>query len=133
MRRLAVLAGMLLIAAGPSVLAEAATPPFTQDQAEHGGEVYAERCASCHGPNLNDGQFGPSLKGARFALKWGGKPASELFDFLGKSMPPAQVGVLSADDYADVMAFMLAVGGAHAGDKRLPADDKALSGITLPR
>lgn len=124
-------ASLVLVGASLATAADAPAP-FTHDQAERGGEVYAERCASCHGPNLNDGQFGPSLKGSRFRAKWGGKPAAELFDYLEKNMPPGQAGVLAADDYASLMAFMLEAGGAAAGDKALPGDQGALAGIAWP-
>jgi mono/diheme cytochrome c family protein len=133
MRPPAPLACLLLLAAAPAALAEDGPAPFTQAQADRGGEVYAERCSSCHGPNLNDGQFGPSLKGARFKAKWGGKPAAELFDYLGKQMPPGQQGVLSGDDYAGLMAFLLEAGGAPPGARQLPGDAGALAGITWPK
>src|SRR5438045_2092420 len=92
------------LAGGPSLPSPA--------QAEHGGELYAERCAICHGANLNDGPTAPSLKGARFKRQWGAKSAGELFAYLTKSMPPGQAGVLTGDDYADLMAFLLEAGGA---------------------
>ena len=37
---------------------------FTEEQAEAGSAVYAERCASCHGDTLDDGEVAPPLKGA---------------------------------------------------------------------
>ena len=43
---------------------------FTEQQARRGQTVYAESCASCHGPHLNDGQFGPPVKGAAFKAHW---------------------------------------------------------------
>jgi mono/diheme cytochrome c family protein len=112
---------------------DSAPPGFTQAQADHGGEVYAERCASCHGPNLNDGQFGPSLKGARFRTAWGAKSAGQLFSFMSANMPPGQAGVLTSDDYADLMAFLLEASGAPAGARPLPADAAALPGPLLSK
>jgi mono/diheme cytochrome c family protein len=123
----------LVMAAAMGARAQDGAPPgFTQGQADHGAEVYGERCASCHGPNLNDGQFAPSLKGARFRADWGGKSAGQLFSYMSANMPPGQAGVLAADDYADLLAFLLRAGGAQAGTKPLPADAAMPSG-NLPK
>ena len=34
---------------------------FTEEQAEAGSVAYAERCASCHGDTLDDGEVAPPL------------------------------------------------------------------------
>jgi mono/diheme cytochrome c family protein len=111
---------------------DGAPPSFTQAQAQQGGEVYTDHCASCHGANLNDGQFGPALKGARFKSQWGGKSVGALFTYLSANMPPGQAGVLAADDYANLIAFLLQSNGEAAGDKPLASDPGALSGEILP-
>ena len=43
---------------------------FTEDQAEQGRVAYVERCASCHGDNLDDGEFAPPLEGVDFRERW---------------------------------------------------------------
>jgi mono/diheme cytochrome c family protein len=133
MRRVLTTAAAAALAGAFAAAAEEGAPAFTHAQAEHGGEVYAERCASCHGSDLNNGEFGPSLKGARFARKWGGRSLAELYDYMSKQMPPGQAGVLAGDDYADLMAFLLEAGGAPAGPKALPADPKALATMAVPK
>jgi mono/diheme cytochrome c family protein len=45
-----------------------ATPSFTDAQATQGKAVYDRNCLSCHGANLDDGEFGPPLKGVEFRL-----------------------------------------------------------------
>ena len=52
---------------------------YSAAQAALGQSVYAERCASCHGENLDDGAYGLPLKGADFRQKWGSKPLDPLF------------------------------------------------------
>jgi hypothetical protein len=47
-------------------------------------------------------------------------------------MPPGQAGVLNADDYADVIAYLLQSGGAAAGSQPL-APSGASSGQVLPK
>jgi len=66
----------VLAAATAPAPAQDSAPRFTAVQADQGAQVYAEHCASCHGPNLNDGSFGPALKGASFRRDWGGKSVS---------------------------------------------------------
>ncbi len=52
---------------------------------------------------------------------------------MSANMPPGQAGVLSSDDYAELMAFLLQAGGSRAGEKPLPADAQMLSALTLPK
>src|SRR5262245_66568206 len=58
----------------PRVDAQSAPTPlsYSAGQADRGRGVYAERCASCHGEFLDDGQFGTPLKGVSFRAQWGG-------------------------------------------------------------
>ena len=61
---------------------------YTTAQAERGRAVYAEQCASCHGPNLDDGAFAPPLTGVDFRTKWGQQSAEPLFTYTATRMPP---------------------------------------------
>jgi mono/diheme cytochrome c family protein len=61
---------------------------FTTAQAAQGKTAYTQNCESCHGANLDDGQFGPPLKGSAFNRQWGGKPADA-----------AALGYLSPDEF----------------------------------
>src|SRR5215471_14664884 len=71
-----------------SVVAQSlATPGFTAAQAGEGKAVFERTCASCHGPNLDDGEFAPPLKGSDFRLRFGGKPLDGLLDAVMR-MPP---------------------------------------------
>ena len=132
--RLTVVALMTLAAVGawPAVAEAPAVPTFTQAQADDGAALYGDNCAKCHGPNLNDGEFGPPLKGARFKKDWGGKGVDALFSYAVEKMPPGQTGVLRSDDYAALLAYILAANGAAPGDKPLPDDAKALADMTVP-
>lgn len=48
-------------------------PTFTTVQAGNGQAAYARSCARCHGSNLDDGEFGPALRGKVFLSRWGGR------------------------------------------------------------
>ena len=124
---------MLLIALAAPAAAQGDGPAtFTQAQADQGAEIYRDRCALCHGANLANPEFGPSLNGARFKRRWGGQSAAGLFGYISHAMPPGQTGLLSADDYAAVMAYLIRANGGVAGPQPLPSDADALSGLVLP-
>ena len=122
-----------LAAAWPVMAQDEAPASFSQAQADHGAELYRDNCAMCHGPHLNDGEFGPSLNGARFKRQWAGNGAGGLFAYLRAAMPPTRTSVLKSDEYADLMAFLFQANGAKAGDKPLPDTAEALSALTVPK
>ena len=99
-----------------------AQPAFTDaGQAELGRTAYAENCASCHGPNMTDGQFAPPLKGPAFLAKWGDAPLTDFLTYVHASMPPANPGGLADGTYATIAAFILREnGGGHGNPLKLP-------------
>ncbi|MGH8257686.1 MAG: c-type cytochrome, partial [Steroidobacteraceae bacterium] len=128
-----VVAATGICAAGAAQPAAAqAAPTFTSAQASGGEALYAQNCASCHGAQLNDGRFGPPLRGGDFDGHWGGRSLSELFDFLKGSMPPGHAGSLGDNAYGQLIAFLLAQNGAAAGQTALVADSRALAGQHFP-
>src|SRR5574341_2128228 len=93
--------GLLLGQHAPRIGAQAlASPTYTAEQAKQGQAAYAETCASCHGPNLDDGAFGAPVKGSAFRQQWGSKSVEELFIYLTTRMPPASPGSLGDKRYA---------------------------------
>jgi len=106
---------------------------FTEEQAEAGSAVYAERCASCHGETLDDGEVAPPLKGAAFRERWRAETPDILFNLTADTMPQDQPGVLDDASYAAVLAFLYRENGSSAGADALPADPDILAGLTPPR
>lgn len=97
---------------------------YTEDQAKRGYDVYAGMCRSCHAGLGNH-------SGPVFRAHWGGKPLSELFNYMVDQMPKDNPGSLSYDDYTIVIAYLLKLNGMPAGSKELPADYDALARIRL--
>src|SRR5581483_2974405 len=87
---------------------------------------------TCHGPNTDDGEFAPPLKGAAFVQKYGGKPASELIKYIAGKMPPGNPGSLSTPTYTQIAAFLLQQNGAPAGAVELSADAGQLARVRFP-
>lgn len=97
---------------------------FTAQQARRGQTVYADSCASCHGPHLNDGQFGPPVKGVAFKARWHDQLPEALWTAIIKRMPPASPGSLDSRTYADVGAYLLRENGESAGTVQLVLSPK---------
>jgi len=106
-------------------------PTFDRAQVAHGKSVYAGSCAKCHGAQLQ-GVNAPALRGPAFAppanahLTIGG-----VFGYMATNMPADRPGKLKAEDYADLMAFLLNSNGYSAGTTKLTADSARASSTPL--
>jgi cytochrome c len=112
------------------------------EQAKAGAALYATHCASCHGPNGNDGKAPPvvGLKQGALPLepskkskmrKTPFKTVADVADFVVKTMPPKAPGSLSAEEYYAILAFDLKANGLDLGEKKL---DAALAAtLDIPR
>jgi len=78
---------LFLVAASVSSAAFAdGTGWFTPAQTAKGRFEYAQKCAVCHGTQLQ-GTGGPALKGTQFVAQWNGKKLSELYNYVHTNMP----------------------------------------------
>jgi len=115
----------------PQVQAQGNAAAYTAAQATAGKAAYAQQCASCHGENLDDGEFAPPLKGAAFLQKYGGKAASEVFAVMSGKMPPSSPGSLGGQTYAQVLAYILQSNNIAAGNTELPSDATVLAALIV--
>jgi alcohol dehydrogenase (cytochrome c) len=106
-------------------------PSFTAAQAAAGRATYTQNCASCHGANLDDGAFGPALRGPEFRASWFGRPADQLFTKL-ETMPPATPASLGAGRTAEVLAYLMSQNQLVAADKPVSSNLDELKGMLLP-
>jgi alcohol dehydrogenase (cytochrome c) len=106
-------------------------PTFTTAQQIAGDAIYKERCESCHGKNLDDGEFGPPLKGVEFRSAWFGRTADVLFAKI-ETMPPAAPGSLAAEKHASLLAYLMSQNQLAASTKVLPDQIDQLKGMLLP-
>lgn len=106
-------------------------------QVARGRLVYDGQCAVCHGRRLNgaaedpDMQSGPPLARANFLRDWNGRSLAVLFDYTRASMPQANPGSLTDEQYADILAYMLSVSGAPAGQSDLSDAQGGLARIVI--
>jgi mono/diheme cytochrome c family protein len=128
-RALVVLSGLYLSASVSSIAA--APPPqagkSTQDgvysdaQAKRGEAAYSKTCAGCHGPDLAGADTAPSLTGPEFNAGWTDLTLDDLFERIKTTMPGDAPGSLSAEQCADILAFVLSKDGFPAGQAELTA------------
>ena len=83
LRRFVLLGGAVLWLTGFGALAQEQSfftggpaVDLTAEQASRGKAVYDDNCGSCHGANLDNGQFGPPLRGSAFKTHWESQSAN---------------------------------------------------------
>ena len=110
---------------------------FTEAQAERGRAAYPGACALCHGRRLNgapddpDMAATPALARARFLRTWDGKSLATLFEYTRATMPQDNPGSLTDEEYVDLIAYMLSVGGMPAGEVDLRPDLERLAHVVI--
>jgi len=102
---------------------------YTAEQAKRGETVFGDVCAACHGPDLGGSDLAPALAGADFAMNWNDMKIVDFFDRVSQTMPLSSPGSLSAQQYADVISFILQKSGAPAGTTELPPEKEPLNSI----
>ena len=107
--------------------------------AKQGSEIYARKCAACHGPNLEGSQGGPPLAGGKNSLTspdpvrtigsfWPFAPP--IWDAIKRTMPMGQGGTLTPDEAYALTAFILFRNGLIQEDAAL--DAQSLANIRMP-
>jgi len=92
---------------------------FTAAQADRGGALYNEKCATCHeGADVD----GPPLTGTPFIDRWREDTLDGLFEFISTRMPQTAPGSLPAASYVDIVAHLLQENDYPAGERELTPD-----------
>ncbi|MGI9327545.1 MAG: PQQ-binding-like beta-propeller repeat protein [Pseudomonadales bacterium] len=110
-RALSAALGLLLFA---SAVAQSAS-----EQAQQGGELYANHCATCHGADLRGSAHGSELTGSTFVNQWGQKHHLDLLRYNQENMPPGSSQALSQAEHLAVIAFILTSNGADLPETAL--------------
>ncbi|MEE2792403.1 MAG: cytochrome c [Acidobacteriota bacterium] len=110
---------------------------FTEAQAKRGQAVYAGSCGLCHGRRLNGAPDDPDMRStaplarARFIRVWAGRSLATLFEYTQATMPESNPNSLTEQEYVDVIAYMLTVGGMPSGDDELLPDPQSLARVVI--
>ena len=94
---------------------------YNRAQWLRGQDLYAGNCRSCHTPESHAGET--------FVATWKGRTLAELFTYIRGSMPKSDPGSMSAEEYADVLAYLLRLNRLPTGPDELPADSTALATV----
>ena len=134
-RACAALAGFLVIGMHAATAAEAAPASvwngvYNAAQVKRGSALYTKICDTCHGPQLDGGE-GPALAGADFLADWYGYSVGDLLEKTRKTMPDNDPGSLSAQQYVDLLAYILSANKFPAGEAELPAAQDRLKQIRI--
>src|SRR5690242_14573672 len=104
-----ILGAMVLAGAGKTVW----DGVYTAEQAKRGQAAYMEKCASCHGQNLEGTQGsavevdGSPLVGPSFIENWREDDLGELYKFIQANMPREAAGTASDAEKLDILAFIM--------------------------
>jgi mono/diheme cytochrome c family protein len=104
---------------------------FSATQAKRGEAIAGRRCAACHSADLAGGQDGPPLVGSDVLQAWSGTSAGDLFDRIRTTMPADAPQSLSAQDTADILAFIFSQNKCPPGEQDLPSEVDALKHIQI--
>jgi mono/diheme cytochrome c family protein len=121
-------------ALGAAIAPDGGGLPDGSGTVSNGREVYASRCASCHGANAEGGSVGAALVGGQGTLgtarplKTVGSfwpQATTVWDYVNRAMPFDQPGLLKPDEVYAVVAYILNLNG-------IIPDDAVMNASTLP-
>jgi len=130
-----------MVLAGSGLLFSQGEPPsrrtvwdgvFNQAQAKRGEETYGQICIFCHQPDLQGGgaeSKAPAITGTPFQQRWRDRTIGEMFDKIRGRMPLNDPAGLTAQQYIDIIAFILSKNGMPAGGSELLANTQQLSQI----
>jgi mono/diheme cytochrome c family protein len=96
---------------------------YTEAQAEKGEELYYGICVSCHPRGY--------YTGASFKKNWGGRPLSDLYDWIKTKMPKNDPGTLTPNQSVQVMAYILQQNKMPSGSAALTTNRAVLKTIKI--
>ncbi|MEZ4417623.1 MAG: cytochrome c [Gemmatimonadota bacterium] len=91
---------------------------YTARQADRGQEQFDVSCSECHATS--------EFRGRQFMFSWGRRSVGDLFRHIVDNMPEDNPGSLTAQQYVDVVAYILELNDFPKGDVELPPDEDVL-------
>lgn len=115
----------MLAAAAASVDAQKSVNAgvYTAEQATRGEGTFGARCTNCHDP----GRF----TGNDFVRHWSNQPLAVLYGIMSSTMPEDNPGSLTAQEYADVLAYFLSLNKYPAGVEELKGGEEAMKALQM--
>jgi quinoprotein glucose dehydrogenase len=118
--------------AQPSLPRSAKDGVYTKEQASRGKTLYDGKCASCHGSMASvTPDMAPLLNDYAFQNTWRDRSLGQLLGRIRETMPQNEPGSMSAQDSADIVAYILSANALPPGEIVLPHDLEVLQQIKL--
>ena len=115
----------LISVVSPSVAADGSLSlndgVYNKAQAKSGKKLYKKHCVSCH----EKGYFDPVF------LVWQGQSVGTLYGLISAAMPESSPGSLTADEYADIFAYVLKETGYPVSAEPLVPDSEEFTSIII--
>jgi len=102
---------------------------YTLAQAKRGA-LKSGLCVNCHGDEFR-GDPAPDLAGPDFLMRWDGRTVGDLFELIRLTMPDDDPGSLPREQYADLVAYILAVNKFPTGSSEIGIDAGPLKQIRI--
>lgn len=102
---------------------------YTENQATQGESSYQSHCASCHGASLEGTYDAPPLRGRDFAEDWNCANIADLFEKIQFTMPANRPGLLSDQQVAEILSYILKVNRFPSGKNALSQNVDQLRGL----
>ena len=87
---------ILWLIAAPCAVADGSAF-FSSSQVSQGRWEFSQKCAVCHGAQLQGGGA-PALKGREFVAQWNGKSLKDFYNYVHSNMPLGQGGELDSQE-----------------------------------
>lgn len=104
---------------------------YTAEQAARGEAVYTEACIACHGQDLGGNSNSPGLVGMGFMFLWEGRTLGAFFETIQAEMPTDRPGQLPAQNYLDVIAYILQKNAFPEGSEEMSSSVAVLNSIEI--
>ena len=106
---------------------------YTSVQAARGKAPFERSCGRCHNNELAGSERGPALKGNAFWSKWENDNLAALYMKIRDTMPQDGPSLVSDEQKADILSYIMSVTGMPAGNDELKADVRELEGIKIAK
>jgi cytochrome c len=106
---------------------------YSDAQAERGKAAYEKDCAFCHLSDLAGQGFAPPLIEDTFKQRWEDGTLNDLYVVIKATMPQDKPDSLTADAYADIVAFLLKSNKYPAGPQELKPDPAEMKNVTFKK
>jgi cytochrome c len=106
---------------------------YNEAQATRGKQLYVGNCSACHQESLQGADLAPALKGDSFVLRWSDSSVDDMVTAISASMPFDAPGSLAAQQYVDIVMYLLSENKFPAGKEEIKADPAVLKAIAITK